>query len=231
MPVQAITVRRRYQQIADQIAGLIRSQEFRPGDRLPPERVLAQRLRVSRPSVREAMIALELAGLVEVRTGSGTYVRAPALAPSAPGAADDDVGPGPFEWIQARKLVEGEIAAVAARIVTDDQLAGLREAVTTMEQENAEGSTAELGDRRFHIGIAEATGNSVLVSIEEALWDQFRSPLWARINRMGLTQEHRALWVRDHIAILECLRRRDVRRARAAVHRHLVRVNRVLLEG
>jgi DNA-binding FadR family transcriptional regulator len=228
MPVQTIKARRLYQQIADQIGGLIRNQEFLPGERLPPERVLAQRLGVSRPSVREAMIALELAGLVEVRTGSGTYVRSTRRQESA---ASEDAGPGPFEWVQARKLLEGEIAAAAARTITDGQLAGLRDAVTVMEEENAQGSTAELGDRSFHVGIAEATRNTVLVAIEESIWDCLRGPLWARINRIGLTPEYRALWVRDHLAVLDRLSSHDARGARVAMHRHLTHVERALLSG
>jgi len=230
MPVQAISVRRLYRQIADQIASLIRNQELKPGDRLPPERELAQRLGVSRPSVREAMIALELAGFVEVRTGSGAYVRSPRQADRPP-QFNDAAEPGPFEWIQARKLVEGEIAAAAARMISDDQIAGLREAVWLMEEENARGSMAELGDRQFHLGIAEATRNSVLISIEEALWDRCRGPLWMQINRIGLTQRYRALWVRDHVAILDCFSQHDARRARVAMHRHLAHVKHILLRG
>ena len=77
MPFQSIEPRRLYRQIAEQIRGLIRSGEFPPGARLPPERDLAKQLGVSRPSVREALIALEVEGLVEVRIGSGIYVRVP----------------------------------------------------------------------------------------------------------------------------------------------------------
>src|SRR3982750_2322149 len=80
MPVRAIQSQRVYEKIAEQLTHLIRDRNMRPGDRLPPERELASQLGVSRPSVREAMIALETAGLVEVRTGSGTYVRALASA-------------------------------------------------------------------------------------------------------------------------------------------------------
>jgi DNA-binding transcriptional regulator YhcF (GntR family) len=76
MPFQSIEPRRLYRQIAEQIRGLIRSGEYRPGARLPPERDLAKQLGVSRPSVREALIALEVEGLVEVRIGSGIYVHA-----------------------------------------------------------------------------------------------------------------------------------------------------------
>ena len=110
LPLHAVEPRRLYRQIADQLAGLISDGEFPPGARLPAERALAAKLGVSRASVREAIISLEIGGLVEVRVGTGIFVAATA-APRGPTA---DAGPGPFELLSARKLVEGEIAAVAA---------------------------------------------------------------------------------------------------------------------
>src|SRR5512140_2207883 len=105
MPLQAVESRRLYRQIADQIAALIEKGEYGAGERLPPERDLARQLGVSRPSVREALIALEVEGYVDVRVGSGVYVTGPSQpARSAPLAADS----GPFELIRARSLVESE---------------------------------------------------------------------------------------------------------------------------
>ena len=105
MPFQSIEPRRLYRQIADQIRGLIKSGEFQAGSRLPPERDLAKQLGVSRPSVREALIALEVEGLVEVRIGSGIYVLAangkPRLLPD-----DAEAPAGPFELLRARYVIE-----------------------------------------------------------------------------------------------------------------------------
>src|SRR5664279_116313 len=119
MPFQSIEPRRLYRQIADQIRTLIRSGEFPAGSRLPPERDLAKQLGVSRPSVREALIALEVEGLVEVRIGSGIYVLGPSRRVAVPGAAANDGGSeataGPFELLRARYVVEGECAALAAK--------------------------------------------------------------------------------------------------------------------
>src|SRR5690349_2882554 len=116
MPVRSIQPQRMYEQIAAELTRLIREREFRPGDRLPPERELAQQLGVSRPSVREAMIALETAGVIEVRTGSGTYVRS-VIDEKFRLAAD---APGIREQIDARKLVEPELAALAALSATKE---------------------------------------------------------------------------------------------------------------
>ena len=111
MPLQAEESRRLYRQIADQIAVLIEKGEYGPGERLPPERNLAKQLGVSRPSVREALIALEVEGYVEVRVGSGVYVL--GLRPATPATLPADSGP--FELIRARWLIEAECGAFAAK--------------------------------------------------------------------------------------------------------------------
>src|SRR5450631_2937949 len=103
MPIQVVETRRLYRQIADQIAALIDGGEFKPGARLPPERDLARQLGVSRPSVREALIALEVEGYVEVRVGSGVYVIGPGRAARTETLPADS---GPFELIKARWLIE-----------------------------------------------------------------------------------------------------------------------------
>ena len=115
MPFQSIEPRRLYRQIADQIRGLIRSGEFPAGSRLPPERDLARQLGVSRPSVREALIALEVEGMVEVRIGSGIYVLAGG---QTAGANGPEATAGPFELLRARYVIESECAALAAKSAT-----------------------------------------------------------------------------------------------------------------
>src|ERR1700676_5332353 len=115
MPIHSIEPRRLYRQIADQIRTLIRAGEYVAGKRLPPERDLARQLGVSRPSVREALIALEVEGYVEVRVGSGVYVIGAARAARAEPLPADS---GPFELIRARWLIEAECAALAAKSAT-----------------------------------------------------------------------------------------------------------------
>src|SRR5438477_5020017 len=130
MPLQAVDNRRLYRQIADQIAALIEKGEYRNGARLPPERDLAKQLKVSRPSVREALIALEVEGYVEVRVGSGVYVvgrGAPRTSARLP--ADS----GPFELIKARWLIESECAALAAKQASKSQVKAIDEALRDME--------------------------------------------------------------------------------------------------
>src|SRR5437762_5710118 len=118
MPLIAVESRRLYRQIADQIAALIDGGEYKPRERLPPERDLAKQLGVSRPSVREALIALEVGGYVEVRMGSGVYVTGKRPIRAAAALPEDS---GPFELIRARWMIEGECAALAAKHATKAQ--------------------------------------------------------------------------------------------------------------
>jgi DNA-binding FadR family transcriptional regulator len=134
--------------------------------------------------VREAIISLEMGGLVEVRVGTGIFVTAPA----AQSAAARDAGPGPFELLQARKLIEGEIAAVAAAAATQSDLDLLRQCVLRMEAHVDDFAAREASDREFHLGIAKATGNGSLELVVEGLWNQ-RAELWGRMQRHFHTPE------------------------------------------
>jgi GntR family transcriptional regulator, uxu operon transcriptional repressor len=226
LPLQAVEPRRLYRQIADQIARLIASGEFPPGARLPAERELASSLGVSRASVREAIISLEMGGLVEVRVGTGIFVTALA----APGVTPRDGGPGPFELLQARKLIEGEVAALAASKARDQDCRLLRRSLEKMEAHVDDFATREASDREFHLGIARATANSSLELVVEDLWNQ-RAELWGRMQRHFHTTDLAHKTIRDHAAILEAIEARDPDAARAAMHRHLSRVVREFQRG
>ena len=121
-PLKPIDNRRLYQQIADQIRGLIKQGDYPEGARLPPERDLAQQLGVSRPSVREALIALEVDGSVEVRMGAGVYVCAGSAQSAAAGAS---LGESPIELMQARSALEGSIVALACGRATPEGIASV----------------------------------------------------------------------------------------------------------
>jgi DNA-binding FadR family transcriptional regulator len=226
MPVQTIENRRLYRQIADQIEGLIASGEFAPGERLPPERDLAAKLGVSRATVREAMIALELAGLVDIRTGSGIYVTTRRNG----AAAKDDPGPGPFELLDARRAIEGGTAALAAANITDAELTSLREALEVMRREQITDADTEDGDRLFHLGIARATHNALLARTVAELWEWTRGPMWTRLNDNLYMRANRPRWLADHERIFDAIRRRDPDAAQAAMREHLVHVKDELLK-
>lgn len=222
MPLQVVEPRRLYRQIADQIAGLIASGEFTPGARLPAERELATKLGVSRASVREAIISLEIGGLVEVRIGTGIFV---TRSPTSAGTRDRDrdVGPGPFELLSARKLIEGEIAALAASAATAPDVEALRRSVERMTTHIDDFAIREDSDRDFHQRLAKATGNGSLELVVEGLWNQ-RAELWGRMQQHFHTSNLARETIRDHTAIMEAVATGDASAARAAMHRHLSRV-------
>lgn len=228
MPIQVIENHRLYRQIAAQLSKLIASGEFPDGARLPSERDLAEQLGVSRPSVREALIALEVQGKVEVRVGAGIFV-----APARPVAVHDPMseGQGPFELLRARWLIEGEIASEAARNAGPEDVAVLRSAVAEMQQRQREGRESEAADRQFHLGIARGTHNSALVAVVHNLWDQGRGAIWKRMEHHFQTPELRAAALRDHRAILGALEAREAGGARAAMRQHLERVDREFNRG
>lgn len=215
MPFVAVTTRRLYQEIADQVAQLIRAGEYRPGDCLPSERDLGKRLQVSRPVVREAMVALEIAGLVEIRGGSGIYVRDHAIPAHVP-----DAGIGPYDAFVARRVLEGEIAAEAAKHADDAAIAELEAALELLRQDNHVLPPAGQGDRRFHMALAAASGNSVYVQLTRFLWDELleRGPLWTKLGARRFVRPTR---IAEHEAVLLAVRNRDPEAARRAIHAHM----------
>jgi DNA-binding FadR family transcriptional regulator len=218
MPLQAVESRRLYRQIADQIAALIEKGEYGAGERLPPERDLAKQLGVSRPSVREALIALEVEGYVEVRVGSGVYVVGLPRPQSAPTLAADS---GPFELIRARWIIEAECAALAAKHATRAQLRAMDDALDDMEALRDRGMMPLASDRQFHMRIAEASGNSALALVVKTLWDQRTGPLFLRLEHHFDTP---ALWdvaIREHREIAGAIARHDAAGARSAMRRHM----------
>jgi DNA-binding FadR family transcriptional regulator len=216
VPLQTIAPRRLYRQIADQLRALVEQGEFAVGTRLPPERDLAVQLGVSRPSVREALIALEVEGLVEVRMGSGIYVRDPRAAGVRRVTAE-----APLETIRARQLIESELAAQAARTMKRAQIAGLRDAIAVMEQEAATGQKPVQGDRLFHLRIAEASANSVLVRIVSELYDERHNPLFEQLGSHFETARSWSAAIAEHRAVADAIGSRSPQAARAAMAQHL----------
>jgi GntR family transcriptional repressor for pyruvate dehydrogenase complex len=212
--------RKLYQQVASTIMESITSGKYKSGERLPSERDLATAFKVSRPTIREAMIALEIRGLAETRHGSGIYIT--DHPPAHEGSGDLDIGA--FELTEARRLFEGEAAALAATTITDECLDELKQIVAEMADENARKETDWTADRRFHIAIALATRNTAIASVIENLLDmRYKSPLCVymleRARRVGVQPR-----VSEHRRILVALRKRDPRAARNAMRDHLARV-------
>jgi GntR family transcriptional regulator, transcriptional repressor for pyruvate dehydrogenase complex len=219
MPIQSIEPRRLYRQIADQIRKLVRSGEFPSGSRLPPERDLARQLGVSRPSVREALIALEVEGLVDVRIGSGIYVLNGSRGNG--GAGEVKAAAGPFELLRARWVIEGECAAIAAKAAKKAQITAIEEAFDAMQEEHQTGKPPLAADRVFHLRIAEATGNGALVQVVRMLWEERSGPLYKQLEHHYDSPELWEAALAEHRAVLKAIVAHNQTGARAAMQRHL----------
>jgi len=218
---------RLYQKVAEQLAEVITNGEYPPGSRLPAERKLAERFDVSRPTIREAIIALEISGYVEVRGGSGVYV----CADSRNGLSKSKLDVGPFDILEARILFEGEAAELAARLITDDELKQLRATLEAMIRENEQEPICEKADEHFHMLIAKATKNEAIVYICEKLWRlRNDSPVSARILEK-VRQAGSRPRIEEHRKVLEALEKRDPTAARNAMREHLTRVIQQLLDA
>lgn len=219
MPLQTVEPQRLYRQIASQLRQSISAGEFAVGARLPAERDLAKQLGVSRPSVREALIALEVEGWVEVRTGSGVYVLERGGA-----GRNDAVAPtewGPLELIRARRVVEGEIAALAAVQAKRRDIALMASAIAAMRADaDAERLPLE-GDRAFHTAVAQTCGNVVLTETVQSFWDSRRGPLFTRLGGYFETVDSWRAAITEHDLVLTAIRAHDPVAARAAMQSHM----------
>jgi len=237
MPFQAVATQRLYEQVAGQVTDLVARGEFKPGDRLPPERDLAKLLGVSRPTVREAMIALEMAGLVEVRVGAGTFVTDKAKPNGETnGRLFEGAGSSPFELIAARRTIEPEVAALAAQLATPAEIAAIAETITMI------GAAKDTPDHRaadhlFHVRVGLASHNAVLTAIVDECWADMYSPMFERMGAItGLIANRCSPQQRDktkleHGDVCRAIAAHDPAAARAAMDRHLEGVERILHEG
>lgn len=227
--------KRLYQKIGRDIRQQIVDGAYEVGSRLPAEREIAEMLNVSRTIVREALIMLELEGLIEVRKGSGIHVISNAVtyeSTTDTGSSDlvkfNDVGP--FELLQARQLIESHIAAFAATQLNKNNLQNMRAALELEKQELSQGVNSGKGDELFHMAIAEATQNSVLLALTQQLWDIRRSsPMWKRLHEWIDHVDYLEEWVEDHDKIIQALSCKNPEAARHAMWQHLENVKTTLL--
>jgi len=207
--------------IADQILRMINEGAFKAGHKLPSERTITEQMGVSRPSLREAISALQIVGILESRPGDGTYV-------SAPVATEDVVRralsvleeyDSPFEIMQARRAMEMGVTQLAIQVATDADLAAIKEA---WEEKCVRGRRGDLEDyqrygKEFHMAIARATKNRVIEAIMEKLLDMIIQPLWLKMRRDYFTEDPSRieLMLDIHDRIVQAIIRRDTA---AALH-------------
>ena len=231
-----IKTKKVYMQVLEQIWDLIKNGKLKPGDKLPPERVLAERLGVSRPSVREGMVALEILGLVDSRGGKGNIVKnvdnSSILKENFQHLEEEE---SPFELLEARKIVEVDVAGYAAQKAQTEDIASIKHSLDSMREIVDKLSVSkeyEKGmefDREFHISIARSTHNAVLLRIVTTLLENLKEDLWVRLKEKswaipGTPQKY----LKEHEEILEGIEKKSSVIARRKMYQHLAGIQRNL---
>ena len=224
----------RYRLAADQIAAQIEDGSLKPGDKMPTERELVETLGVSRATVREAIIALEIMGYVESRFSAGVFVkdRGSMEETAEPVKMAPEHDDGPFEMLEARRIIEGEIAALAAKSIRPSQIDALWRFTQAMEEHAGQALWNEDADAGFHAAIADAAGNAPLARIAAEFWRQQReAPMWQAIGQNIDDANLRPKLVTEHEDIIASLTEGDAEKARKAMHAHLDSFAEALLDS
>jgi GntR family transcriptional repressor for pyruvate dehydrogenase complex len=215
---------RLYEQVAEQITGWIAQNGLKAGDRLPPERELAARLGVSRATLSQALVALEVIGVVLVRHGDGTVltdrVRTSAVIDAIRAHADRLP-----EIIEARDALESKLAALAATRRTEADLAALRAALEEMERDIAAGGRGVEADEQFHGAVTAAARSDLLAQMMAALHDLIKETRLESLSQPGRPRESLA----GHQRIADAIAAGDPDAAAQAMHDHVMLVSDVAL--
>jgi GntR family uxuAB operon transcriptional repressor len=228
MPISPVRTPRIYHLVADQMKRLIQDGEYRPGDVLPPARALARQFRVSSGPVREALVALELLGILERRASEGWFVK---RAPDPDSVLEVALAQGrsPSDVIQARVLIECAVIEQVALRRSAGDVALIRQAVEAFQQEVDRGQYHGEADRLFHFELARATGNLVFIDLIAYLWDlQVRKFYRAVEDMIGDLPARMQRYVADHQSMLVAISERDPASARERMRHHLEGVSRDL---
>ena len=210
--------------IAAQLARRILDGSLATGDRLPPERSLAESFSASRGTVREALRSLSARGLVARRVGSGTFVI------YEPDSGETDVSEitSPLELVEVRVAIEPQMVRLAVRNATARDMAALERALAEMEGVD-DAESFSLADEMFHLRLAEATHNPLIVEIYHRINHVRAHQQWDSIKNKILTPEQISAYNTEHRALLAALSRRDVERAVEVVAAHMERARADLL--
>jgi len=223
--------KKQYQEIGQHLRQQIIDGMYAVGSRLPTERAVAETWGVSRTIVREALLMLELEGTVDIRQSSGVYVMRIPSATSDEEEAFFRSDVGPFEMLQARQLLESNIAAFAARMATKADIENLRRTLEQEQRAIAMNDSSQDNDKLFHLLLAGATQNQMLLDTVTSVWRHHENnPLWQQLRAHIETRSYRLKWLSEHQTILAALRRRDVMGSWQAMWQHLENVKNTLLE-
>jgi len=220
-----------YMHIVKQIQDLIKEGKLKPGNRLPSEHILAEKFGTSRPSVREALSALEILGITESRGGKGNFIRDNLnLLLYEQRFKELDEEQSPFELLEARKAVETEIAGLATEKATKEDIAAIQDSLDKMRSAITNISEVMEFDREFHINIAKAAYNSILFSIMTSLAGGLKEKLWVNLKQKSWNIPGRPQkYLKEHTEILNAIKNKDSKNASKRMYNHLANVEKDLL--
>ncbi|EHQ88164.1 FadR/GntR family transcriptional regulator [Desulfosporosinus youngiae] len=226
MILKPIRTRKIYEQIVDQIGQLVAQGHLKPGDRLPSERELVERFQVSRASIREAISALEMMGLIEVRSGEGTYIRQVNIESVVTPLAwmlfiekDTDL-----ELYETRKILEVQAAGLAAERAEEDEISDMFEALEIMRKDLELQHLGEDADHHFHYAIARATHNKILFQLMNTLSDTMKKSLKSSRSKLYEHKDTPEKLFNEHVGIYEAIKNHDAAKAQKLMLDHLVGV-------
>jgi GntR family transcriptional repressor for pyruvate dehydrogenase complex len=222
--LRPVTRPRLYEQVMSQIQAWIAENGLEVGDRLPPERELAARLGVSRATVSQALVAMEVVGMVSVRHGDGVVLVEPSGSTKVVRALRRHARQLP-EIIEARDALETKLAALAAERRTEGDLAAIDEALEFMERDIAAGGRGVEGDERFHAAVTAAGHSRLLAKLMGEISDLIRDTRISSLSQPGRP----ASSLRGHRKIADAIRARDAAAAAAAMQEHVAMVSDVAL--
>jgi GntR family transcriptional repressor for pyruvate dehydrogenase complex len=231
--IQKISSRKIYEVIADQIQKQITGGVLKPGDKLPSTKDLAEKFQVGRSTVREALSALKAMGLLEIHQGEGCYVRS---------IESQDLDLPVFdsllmnretvvELIEARKALEISNAGLAAQKRTTEDVAKFEEILRNMEHFLGNETEGERSDMLFHLTLAKATHNSLMIRMIDSISTQMQTAIreTRRLQMYSIKTVSKQLW-QEHKAIFEAIRDQDAEAAQEAMKRHLFHVEQMLVK-
>lgn len=230
MFLKPIKTKKIYEQIVEQIGLLVAEGQLKPGDRLPSERELVERFQVSRASIREAISALEMMGLIEVRSGEGTYIR----------QVNIDSVVAPLAWMlfiekdtdlelyEVRKILEVQAAGLAAERAEDDEIRDMYEALEVMRVDLEKGRLGVEADHDFHFAIARATHNKILIRLMNTISDTMQKTLKTSLSILYENKGTPERLYQEHCSTYEAIKNHNVVEAQQLMLDHLVGVETIL---
>lgn len=234
-PIEPVRPVQLYELIRDRLIEQIRGGQWRPGDRLPPERDLARAFEVSRPSLREALGALEVGGVLETHRGSGSYVTAEAVTRAIGMSASDRNGTvdiSPSALLEVRLALEPAIASLAAvrggSDATAERLLSVMQGAVDASDEGARARWS-VADRLFHRELGVMTANPLLIQIAQLICAVMDEPLWRQLRDESLTIPGRLeSGVEEHRQIYQSVVEGDSEAGAFHARRHLQIVRRTM---